>query len=88
MSLKRAVEVATAAPARLIGTPWGRLGTLSAGAAADVVVVRADEEWQVQPEALRSQGKHTPFAGHALLGRVRATLVGGQVVHEAAALTA
>lgn len=88
VSLKRAVEVATAAPARLIGTPWGRLGTLSAGAAADVVVVRADEEWQVQPEALRSQGKHTPFAGHALLGRVRATLVGGQVVHEAAALTA
>jgi dihydroorotase len=38
----------------------------------------------VQPEALRSQGKHTPFGGHELPVRVRATLVGGQVAHHCA----
>jgi len=39
-------------------------------------------EWQVTPEALRSQGKHTPFAGHALCGRARVTVVGGRVVQQ------
>ena len=43
---------------------------------------------QVTPEALASQGKHTPFAfastGMALPGRVRATLVAGTVAYEAA----
>ena len=43
--------------------------------------------WTVAPGALRSQGKHTPFAfaatGIALPGRVRATLVAGSVAYEA-----
>ena len=32
---------------------------------------------------LRSQGRHTPFSGYELPGRVRCTLVGGQVAYEA-----
>ncbi|HZF83584.1 MAG TPA: dihydroorotase [Burkholderiaceae bacterium] len=78
--LKRAVEVVTSAPARLLGAAVA--GTLAVGAPADIAVVAPDDEWQVLPEALRSQGKYTPFAGYALRGRVRATLVGGQLVHE------
>ena len=35
------------------------------------------------PQMLKSQGKHTPFAGHELAGRVRYTLVAGNVVYEA-----
>ena len=31
---------------------------------------------------LASQGKHTPFSGYELPGRVRMTLVGGQVAFE------
>ena len=38
---------------------------------------------RVAPEALRSQGKNTPFLGYELAGRVRYTLVGGNVVHDA-----
>lgn len=78
--LKRAIEVVTSAPARLLGGAVA--GTLAVGAPADIAVVAPDDEWQVLPEALRSQGKYTPFAGYALRGRVRATLVGGQLVHE------
>ncbi|MEO5738244.1 MAG: dihydroorotase [Variovorax sp.] len=79
--LRRALEVVTSAPARLIGKAG--IGQLVAGGKADLCVFDADHEWQVQPEALRSQGKSTPFAGYALRGRARFTLVGGRVVHEA-----
>lgn len=82
--LSRAVQAITQAPARLLGETGAQLGRLAVGGPADVVVADPRREWQVLPEALRSQGKHTPFAGHALLGAVRATFVGGQLVHEAA----
>jgi dihydroorotase len=39
--------------------------------------------FRVTPENLRSQGKNSPFLGHELTGRVRATLVAGNVVYEA-----
>ncbi|WP_304306149.1 dihydroorotase [Pseudacidovorax intermedius] len=82
--LSRAVQAITQAPARLLGETGAQLGRLALGGPADVVVADPRREWQVLPEALRSQGKHTPFAGHALVGAVRATFVGGQLVHEAA----
>jgi len=81
--LRRAVEVVTAAPARLIGR--AAIGRIEAGGEADLVVVDPAHAWQVLPETLKSQGKHTPFGGHALRGRARATLVGGRLVHEALA---
>ncbi|MDR6538812.1 dihydroorotase [Variovorax soli] len=77
--LARAIEVVSAAPARLIGA--AEAGRLAPGAAADLCVVDPTLEWQVLPEALRSQGKHTPFGGYALLGKARHTMVGGRLVH-------
>ena len=77
--LRRAIEVVTAAPARLLAAPG--VGSLAAGGAADLCVVDPAHEWQVTPEALKSQGKHTPFGGYAMRGRARFTLVGGRVVH-------
>jgi dihydroorotase len=77
--LMRAIEVVSAAPARLIGA--AEAGRLAQGGAADLCVVDPALEWQVLPEALRSQGKHTPFGGYALRGKARHTLVGGRLVH-------
>ncbi|MGK6305703.1 dihydroorotase [Variovorax sp. DT-64] len=77
--LLRAMEVVTAAPARLIGA--AEAGRLARGGVADLCVVDPALEWQVLPEALRSQGKHTPFGGYALRGKPRHTLVGGRFVH-------
>lgn len=77
--LRRAIEIVTATPARLLGAPG--VGQLAAGAAADLCVVDPTHEWQVTPEALQSQGKHTPFGGYAMRGRARHTLIGGRVVH-------
>ena len=86
--LMRALDVITAQPARLIADAAHLgLGQLKSGGVADVVIFDPQQTWQVEPAALRSQGKHTPFAfditGMALNGRVRATLVNGHVVYQA-----
>jgi dihydroorotase len=70
-----------AALARLTGSEAGHLGV---GAAADVCVFDPSAHWRVEAKALRSQGKNTPFLGFEVSGRVRWTLVGGQLVYERA----
>ncbi len=77
--LMRALAVVTAAPARMLAASGA--GQLVTGGVADLCVIDPANEWQVLPEALLSQGKSTPFAGYALRGRARYTLVGGRVVH-------
>ncbi|MDE2094956.1 MAG: dihydroorotase [Burkholderiales bacterium] len=87
--LARTLGAVTSAPVAVIGDALGSLGAsagrLVEGGVADVCVFSLAERWTVTPAALRSQGKHTPFAGYELPGRVRYTLVAGSVAHEAAA---
>ena len=85
VGLTRALAVLTCEPARVLDPALGTLqasaGQLVAGGVADLCVFDPRQDWTVQPDALRSQGKHTPFAGYELPGRVRWTLVGGQVAY-------
>jgi dihydroorotase len=91
-SLARALAAVTCEPARVLGSAIGPLaasaGRLVEGGIADVCVFDPAARWQVTPQALRSQGKHTPFAfersGYELPGRVRATLVAGTLAYDAA----
>ncbi|MGN6389228.1 MAG: dihydroorotase [Burkholderiaceae bacterium] len=69
----------TDAAARVAGLPGGRLDV---GAAADVCVFDPQARWKVEAASLASQGKHTPFLGYELPGRVRVTIVSGQVAFE------
>jgi dihydroorotase len=69
----------TCDPARILGVPSGRIET---GAPADLVVFDPGQHWRVVPEALKSQGKNTPFLGYELAGRARVTIVAGNVVYE------
>ena len=80
LPLAAALARITAEPARVLGLHAGHLGV---GADADVCVFDPDLRWVVEPATLMSQGKNTPFMGVELAGRVRYTLVGGQVVHQA-----
>ncbi len=80
LPLARALARITCDPAAILGI---EAGSLSVGSPADVCVFDPDEAWRVTPEALRSQGKNTPFMGYELSGRVRMTLVGGRIVFEA-----
>ena len=69
----------TSDAARVLGV---RSGRIEPGAPADLIVFDPKAPFQVEPEALKSQGKNSPFLGYELAGRVRATLVDGAVVHE------
>ena len=85
--LARTLGAVTAAPVAVLGDALGSLaasaGRLVAGGVADVCVFDLGARWPVAPAALRSQGKHTPFAGYELPGCVRYTLVAGGIAHEA-----
>jgi len=87
VGLMRALEVITAAPAAVLGSALGSLqpgaGRLLAGAAADLCVVDPQAAWTVGAATLRSQGKHTPFSGWELMGRVRWTVVSGRIAFAA-----
>jgi dihydroorotase len=84
--LARAIAAITSGPAAVLGSSLGTFqascGKLAEGGVADLCVFDPDATWTVSPDSLRSQGKHTPFGGYELSGRVRCTLVGGQVAHE------
>ena len=84
VSLTRALQTVTSAPVGVLGSALGglqeQLGRLSVGGVADLCVVDPRQSWLVEPAALYSQAKSTPFAGGQLPARVRHTLVDGQVV--------
>ena len=61
----------------------GGAGRLQVGGVADICVFDPQADWVVRPDALYSQGKHTPFSGYELPGRVRCTLVGGRIAYKA-----
>ncbi|QHE93999.1 dihydroorotase [Pandoraea fibrosis] len=79
--------------ARVTHSPGQRLaqvasgaGRLAPGQPADVCVFAPLAHWTVAAPNLRSAGHNTPFLGYELPGRVRLTLVGGRVAHEAPAV--
>jgi dihydroorotase len=59
------------------------MGQLKVGSQADVCILDPEAHWQVTAENLRSQGKFTPFSGYDLPGRVKYTLVSGQLAYQA-----
>lgn len=78
--LANALSRITVDPARVLGIDAGHLGP---GGPADICVFDPEAWWTVEAQALRSQGKNTPFLGLEVPGKVRYTLVAGQIVHEA-----
>jgi dihydroorotase len=75
-----ALRKVTSGPLAVLGSPGG---SLAPGAPADLCVFDPAAWWKVEPGALYSQGNNTPFLGMEIAGKVRLTLVGGQVVFEA-----
>ena len=80
LTLAQTLARITSEPARILGVASGRL---QPGAPGDIAIFDPSALLRVTPEALKSQGKNTPFLGHELPGRVRTTIVAGNVVHAA-----
>ena len=80
LSLAATLARITSEPAKILGVGSGRIAI---GAPADLAIFDPRESLHVSAETLRSQGKNTPFLGYELAGRVRYTVVAGNVVYEA-----
>jgi dihydroorotase len=76
--LLEALARVTSHPAQLLGV---KVGYLTVGAHADLCVFDPKATWKVEPSALKSQGKNTPFNGYTLQGRVCHTIVEGHVAY-------
>jgi dihydroorotase len=79
LSLAATLARITSEPARVLGVASGRL---TPGSPADIALFDPKATLRVVPENLRSQGRNTPFLGHELAGRMRATVLAGNVVFE------
>ena len=79
LPLAQTLARVTSDAARVLGVQSGRIAP---GAPADLVIFDPKQAWRVEPAALKSQGKNTPYLGYELAGRVHATLVAGSVVYE------
>lgn len=66
------------APAALLNIPGG---TLKKGSPADITIIDPKKKWRVDPTQFISKSHNSPFGGWMLPGKVRATIVAGQVVY-------
>lgn len=79
MELPALLKKMTVEPARILGIDKGRL---SIGSDGDIVIFDPNEEWVVDPQAFASKGRNTPFGGSRLKGRVKYTIVAGNVIYK------
>jgi dihydroorotase len=81
VSLPRLLAAMSSRPATILGLPQGRL---TIGAPADLIRFDPDEPYVVDPTKLHSRSKNTPFDEARMQGRVKLTLVAGEIVHQMA----
>jgi len=78
LSLVRAIELLTSAPAKLLDSP---AGTLAKGKPADLCLLDLERAWQVNVGSLPGKAQNSPFDGRALEGRVVGTWKAGRRVY-------
>jgi len=80
ISLTRLISKLTCEPAKVIGRN-DELGTLKAGAPANITILDPDREWIVDSRNFASKGKNTPYDGYKFKGKVMATIANGRTVY-------
>jgi dihydroorotase len=77
LSLNEIINKITQQPANILGI---NAGTLSIGAKADICIFDENEDWQLTLDSITSHGKNTPFLGWNFQGKVKHTLVSGDLL--------
>jgi len=79
MDLPEVIRRMTYNPATILKLQKGRL---SLGSDADITIFDPDEEWIIDPEQFVSKGRNTPFGGRKVKGKVKYTIVAGNVIYQ------
>ena len=79
LTLARALETVTSAPADLLKL---RAGRLTKGGPADLVLIDLEVPWRIDSKAFQSKSKNSPFDGRPVQGRAVRTVVSGRTVFE------
>ncbi len=79
MALSDILRRMTINPACILRLPTK--GRLAIGSDGDVVIFDPDEAWTVEPTASPPRGATPPLGGKTLRGKVKYTIVGGEIVY-------
>ena len=79
LTLAQALALLSWRPAAIAGLE-DHGGPIAPGAAANLCVIDPSARWTVDPEALASKARNTPYAGRELIGAVRHTICRGEPV--------
>lgn len=77
LTMLEAIAALSTKPARSRGIS-GHGGPIVPGAPANLVLFDPEATWEVDPAALHSRSRNTPFAGRRLYGRVVSTILRGR----------
>ena len=77
VNLPRLLHALSTRPAEILGLPQGRL---QKGAPADVIRFDPEEPYVLDPALLHSRSRNTPFDGARMEGKVKLTVVAGEIV--------
>ena len=80
LPLERLLALMSWQPASIAGLVGTHGGPLAPGAPANLCVIDLERRWVVEPAALASRSRNTPFAGRELKGKVRHTVLAGEPV--------
>lgn len=79
LTYRQLVEKMSLNPAKILGIDRGCIGE---GKVADIVIVNPDEEYIIDKNKFASKSANTPFHGRRVYGRVKYTIVAGEVKYE------
>lgn len=80
MKLPEIIKRMTYTPASILHL--SSKGRLSLGSDADITIFDPEEVWTIDPEQFASKARNTPFAGREVKGKVKYTIVGGNVIYQ------
>lgn len=80
MKLPEIIKRMTYTPASILRL--SSKGRLSLGSDADITIFDPEEVWTIAPEQFASKARNTPFAGREVKGKVKYTIVGGNVIYQ------
>ncbi len=80
LPIGRLLEALSWGPARIAGLEADHGGPLAQGCPANLCVIDPAATWVVDPAALASRARNTPYAGRTLTGRARHTVLRGEPV--------